>query len=220
MVRAVLEGRKTQTRRVIKSPAKNMQASGMRVIERIVDGIRDWRMRLKSGAWEEYTHHKFLDKCPYGMPGDRLWVRETWKPTGLFWDMPNMRTQACSRFVYRADDEHLKRDTHIKWRPSIHMPRWASRIQLEVVSVRVERVQDIKNDDAIAEGIECEHAYDGTPGFGIDMGMWYRDYSSSVRSAKTQDPRESFESLWDSINGKKYPWDSNPWVWVVEFKVL
>lgn len=171
MVRAILEGRKTQTRRV-----KKPQPIDLGVIH-IVGQI----------------------KCPYGQPGDRLWVRETFCPD---W---------CDEVIYRADDPtgRAARDAGYshepKWKPSIFMPRWASRIDLEVVGIRAERLQEISEDDALAEG--CE------PGGGACSGpmdpVEYDGYTAS----------DEFAALWDSINAKRgHSWESNPWVWVVEFK--
>lgn len=197
MVHAILEGRKTQTRRVIKPQPEYAQRDGrlLRLEE------------INPDLWPTATA-RLLPSCPYGAKGHRLWVRETWAvrslPSGLWVE-------------YKADgdniplpgpDEHDIRDEGGKvdlaryatpadhWRPSIHMPRWASRIDIEITGVRVERVQDISEEDAIAEGIP----------------PWDRDPNGVV-------PRIGFASLWDSINGERgYGWDANPWVWVVEFR--
>jgi len=153
MVRAILEGRKTQTRRIVKPQP-----------------LRDRGVM----AFNDGEHPQM--RCPYGKPGDRLWVRETW--------CPDVEPYT---FRYKADgDEPLER-----WRPSIHIPRWASRITLEVVSVRVERLQNISEDDALAEGITL-----------VERGT---------------SPVDQFNKLWESINGPG-SWEANPWVWVVEFK--
>jgi hypothetical protein len=110
---------------------------------------------------------------------------------------------------YRADERDQERDELTRWRPSIHMPRWASRINLEVVSVRVERLQDISEEDAMSEGIESweERGVD-------DAQDYYRDY---VTGGHVYNAKDSFRSLWQSINGPG-SWEANPWVWVVEFK--
>jgi hypothetical protein len=121
-------------------------------------------------------------RCPYGYPGDRLWVRETWKP--CFDDKSGTQ--------YRADE----RGCTGPWRPSIFMQRKRSRITLEIAEVRVERVQDISPDDCVAEGVTV---YGST-----DSG----------------DLRQAYAELWDSINGKTYPWASNPWVWAIHFSRL
>jgi len=190
MVRAILEGRKTQTRRVVKP-----QPAGAAM------------MRFLSGkeaevVWRDYGGQAW--RCPYGVPGDRLWVREGFGVC-IGQDVQHAagipRKENCGGIVYRAGPSLRCRCGRLNctdyWRPSIHMPRWASRITLEVVGVRVERVQDITDDDAVAEGIDAEeNKYDGH-----------------------KIPRVNFSGLWDSINEKRgYGWEVNPWVWIVEFK--
>ena len=180
MVRAILEGRKTQTRRVVK-PQPELQLKSAR-----------W-MRCADEQHALFTQHDgelcgqmaSTRKCPYGKPGDRLWVRETWAHRR--WMLGDASPSPTT--VYRADGEDLKGCD--RWRPSIHMPRWASRITLEVVGVRVERLQDISEEDAKAEGIE-----------------WVIGYRSRI---------PLFSALWERINGPG-SWDANPWVWVVEFR--
>ena len=145
----------------------------------------------------------FPMNCPYGQPGDRLWVRETWS-IGVEWDetkprsitrySPDSADAMRSQILYRADRRPTLGNSlgAGKVRPSIHMPRWASRITLEIASVRVERVQDITKEDALAEGIEASR-------FTI----------------------AGFVMLWDKINAKRgFHAETNPWVWVVEFKVV
>lgn len=181
MVRAILEGRKTQTRRVVKpQPAGAWAAPGRRA-------------------------------CPYGQAGDRLWVRETWGTHDQGFDTAEESTVV----VYRAD---VDRPEPKRWRPSIHMPRVASRITLEVTGVRVERLHQLSEADALAEGIHR-----------IDIGSGYEPrYSAAPRSwadAVEGDPdvqltaSAAFRELWESINGLR-SWLANPWVWVVEFKRL
>ena len=131
--------------------------------------------------------------CPYGPPGTRLWVRETWAYSSD-WDHYNQLSPK-EPYLYRSTYPDAPVS---KWRPSIFMPRWASRILLEVKAVRVERVQDISEEDAQAEGAERMHI--------DDLGQSFKTY------------RRGFESLWDSINAKLgCGWDKNPWVWVIEF---
>jgi len=218
MVRAILEGRKTQTRRVIKSPAKNMQASGTTCIEKV--DTRDiehpkyqWRMRSNTGAWWHYSDVDFLNKCPYGKPGDRLWVRETYWQGGRYGPMGHDKFQPIK-------EDRLYSDSLYRGHPitkglvlhgyrkvsSIHMPRWASRINLEITGIRVERVQDITKTDIRAEGVEV---------FYLDQDG--NDYD--FRFSEKQIGYANFRFLWDSINAKRgYGWVVNPWVWVVEFK--
>lgn len=191
MVRAILDGRKTQTRWVLKrrppdgwtpdvglySPAK-VDCRGERIPGRDVYGASDEDFGLP---------------CPYGQPGDLLWVREKW---GLHDTDPSDGPDLAT--VYFAATEGDRPDLRYqKWRPSIHMPRWASRITLKIVSVRVERLQEISESDAKAEGVVNAGPFDGRPG---------------------HIHRELFQELWNTINGKSHPWDANPWVWVVEFE--
>jgi hypothetical protein len=184
MVRAILDGRKTQTRRVIKPQPHD---------------ISDRTSEEVNAAWQE----GFVSvKCPYGAVGDLLWVRETHGYDGS----GNCR--------YHADDNEIEGNWMLVkgWCPCTNMPRGASRITLEITGVRVERLQDISEDDAIAEGVE---------GFGD--GLW-RDYSIKPEDNEGHNyfrtAKESYQSLWQSINRKNQGtfWDANPWVWVIEFK--
>jgi hypothetical protein len=170
MVRAILEGRKTQTRRIINP--------------------KWWRCLDPENEQDRIAA---LSMCPYGQPGDRLWVRETWAM------MPDCHP-VDSYPVYRATDPGWDdSNSGLRWRPSIHMPRWASRITLEITCVRVERLCEISDEDAIAEGITEQEAEDPT-------------YDGSQ-------PAWAFMTLWDSINGFG-SWAANPFVWVVEFQPI
>jgi len=200
MVRAILDGRKTQTRRVVKpqptweDPVKTIEGEWMDYEDaHIVD----------HAAWEcgGLPHGR---KCPYGQPGDRLWVRETWWPIGGFWSThigticsAEIRYRADDRVLYQSCPDEFKRNYQnpMGWRPSIHMPRWASRITLEVTDVRLERVQDITRDDAWQEGVSNSPEYDCVT---------------------------KFISLWNLINAKRpgCSWDYNPWVWVINFRIV
>ena len=142
--------------------------------------------------------------CPYGAPGDRLWVRETWAVGDRDNDVLYAADPLWNVNGVAVPPPINKGTVHAgNWRPSIHMPRWASRITLEVTGVRVERVRDITEADAIAEGI-IPQAY----GFGVE-GL-----HMSLQTA-----REAFGCLWDSINAKRgYGWSVNPWCWVVAFR--
>ncbi len=178
MVRAIREGRKTQTRRAIKFA---------------------W-----CGSIEALMHQATFDpayKCPYGKPGDRLWARETW---GLM--SYHDTTDWCRGSISGVSESELREQYLVEhaanwnlpnesayWRPSIHMPRWASRIALEIVGVRVERLQDISNEDCWNEGM-CD-----------------------ATNPELKANRRWFSELWESINGPE-SWNLNPWVWVIEFK--
>ena len=190
MVRAIQAGIKTQTRRIIKPlPLKLNREGG--ALELDAEAMTDGRiMKLNR----------------YGKVGDKLWVRETWAPRtmGLTQLDPVLKPR------YRADNDSLDARVAAQcggWKPSIHMPRWASRITLEITSVRVEHLQDISDEDCIAEGIEPR----------ADGWAWYTGHQAQTRYTKF--PRTSYESLWESINGAD-SWDSNPWVWVLEFKLV
>lgn len=191
MVKAILDGRKTQTRRVVKPPL-NVDSTaytrrsthtpdGQVIVIGVTNDGREWGRR------------------PYAEIGDRLWVRETWQRC-LECGLTNWREGANSNgTICQHCDASLG-----KWKPSIHMPRQRSRITLEVTGVRVQRVQDITHDDAVAEGVRT--------------GNW-RKNEGKKRHPLWSCAFNRFVILWDSINAKRgYSWESNPWVWVVEFR--
>lgn len=202
MVRAILAGLKTQTRRVVDLPApayggrlhvETVETGPPPPFERIfmVDEIGEGGHRPM--RWSE---DRGAIACPYGQPGDRLWVREAFSFIGEqgVWELRDT-LMGGHRWIYRADG-----DTADRWWPSIHMPRRASRLTLEITDVRVERVQDIGPGDCIEEGVEPR---EGAP-----------DPSQEDRWLVAD-----FRSLWDSINhARGYGWDANPWVWVVSFR--
>jgi len=185
MVNAIKRFDKTQTRRVIKAR-------------------HDWCIDTYNGdVWPLYACYVYECpetvpvKCPYGQPGDRLWVRETFNPHYFGFRKPG----------YRADWTNPDGVEEPKWSPSIHMPRWASRFTLRVKDVRVERVQDITEADALAEGIERHW----------DDGVWYYGELNKGHC----DPVCAFVKLWDSIYKLRgFGWEKNPWVWVVKFEVV
>lgn len=172
-VRAILDGRKTQTRRVLKpQPSTDFLARG------VVGVVPQWP--LQNGVrWFMADGMSELLACPFGSPGDALWVRETWLP----------RAQG-TKAVYRADLDPPEAagvaGMYGGWRPSTTMPRWASRITLELTNVQVQRVQEITIDEVAAEGLPTKL-------------------------------RAQFKGRWNFLN-PKHPWDSNPWVWVLEFR--
>lgn len=201
MVRAILEGRKTQTRRIVKPQPEAIP------VEHIYDPGTVWWSCSAAQTMIEQQH--MPSYCPYGQRGDRLWVREAWGLDAYTGDMQfsiKYRAGGDSYVTERnGSDEWVPiyqrymdgcglEDNWDRWRPSIHMPRWASRITLEVTGVRVERLQDISTKDAVREGV---------------------DYSASEPGG---DPVSRFRKLWDSINKDRAPWESNPWVWVVSFR--
>jgi hypothetical protein len=201
MVRAILDGRKTQTRRT--RGLEQMNRHPDLYDKTTVDADGKVLMRHKDGSWVINW-----GKSPYGIPGDQLWVRETW---GAVWpdDYP-VPLEQC-KIEYRADlpsgstdypgawpaDDAKGNDDAPKWRSSMFMHRKFSRILLEIVSVRVERVREISHQDLFAEGI-----YQPRPEGWLEWEL-----------------REEYQNLWDRLNGKRgYSWDSNPWTWVIEFK--
>ncbi|MFV9668317.1 hypothetical protein ACNY68_04885 [Pantoea sp. KXB25] len=207
MVRAVLDGRKTQTRRIIQSPAKNMQARGHECISYRAPGDQWYQdyvfsMRDRSGVWQDYKHEQFLAKCPFGAAGDRLWVREAFRVMGRATDVARLMYKARERNSFTESTRTVpinkcNKQSSYNWTPSIHMPRWASRITLEITGVRVERLQDISDSDAKSEG--CWYGRGGgEPDFAVN-------------------PSDHFPTLWASIYGEE-SWQANPWVWVIEFK--
>lgn len=241
MVRVTMAGLKYQTRKVIKAETIEVRLEDF---DSIIDAIHSFEDRFGPAA------QKYL-RCPYGVPGDLLYVREGWRPWSWHEGEPLV-------FEYKADgaraeiapdlgpdewydyeqwedriresltDEMVaagiepdengiyewEGESPLRWRPSIHMPKWASRLWLRITDVRVERVQDISEEDAIAEGCdatkEVDHSTDGKSlGEGFVMGPM-TCYHSAVGN---------FEILWDSINAKRgYGWDENPYVWALTYE--
>lgn len=200
MVRALLEGRKTQTRRVAEIASLGTASKPFPYLNR--QGNQVWGMRA-GGILE----HKNV-KCPYGQPGDRLWVRETWQHS----NHPFGPCNSDCDFFYRADyhddphgydGEKSLEGKYRQWRPSSNMPRYASRFVLDIVNVRAERLQSITAADAIAEGVQFEQRYP------IENGCF-----SPCDEARAFN---AFLGLWRSINDPE-SWNANPWVWVVEFR--
>lgn len=245
MVRAILDGRKTQTRRVIKPQPEPFGVSSY-------GGTRQgwtWKPDSLRRSWNDddkdpyradpkrMTALALACECPYGKPGDRLWGRET-----LQWGARNNPEPRYNHlWRYAADNKAVmvskEHETEMRvWAHhkegdvcvSIHMPRWASRLTLEITKVRVERVQQITPDDCIAEGIEYPVAPSGTPGkVNPLINISDRNLTPHLMKIKGKYTHENlliahYAGLWDSINAKrdggKYAWKKNPWVWVIEYK--
>lgn len=199
MVRALLADLKTQTRRVVKPALSEAQW-----VEERDDGFyvcADGEPTCYAGVWETHEYAQVSPiRCPYGQPGDRLWVREAWRTTGddgRCDDMPPRRLQPHTVW-YEADGPAPAEECTGKLRPSMFMPRWASRITLEVAAVRVERLQDISEEDAVAEGMESNI---------FDQALGFRDYSKPddwfidwPGCHEGRAARESYRTLWNSIN--------------------
>jgi hypothetical protein len=237
MVRAILAGKKTQTRRVVRAQLEG-EPQGAPYLDEVLGG---WKVDcldcvdpgcsapgpdLCPPQYATVAH--WFGPCPYGAPGDRLWVRETWA-SDQHQRVAFAADGWCGAHIGDGDGGvvHLQHGWILgkssadgryfglgayggRWRPSIHMPRWASRIEPEVTGIRVERLQEITRDDAIAEGIPQ------TGGEAHALGL----YDMHREPGHLWDNRTSVENyarLWDSLNAERAPWDSNPWVWVVEF---
>ncbi len=180
MVRALLDGRKTQTRRIIKdcTVGRDPISKFIKIGKKFI------------GCYPEDVPELIRECCPYGVPGDRIWVRETWAEAGA--SAPDLK-------LYRANYpehvpsiyENVPPAEEIRWTPSIHMPRTASRILLEITDVRVERLRSMSQDDARAEGV--------------------------IAASGPMEAGLAFRELWDSIYGEE-SWKATPWVWVIEFK--
>ncbi len=234
MVRAILEGRKTQTRRIIKPQPRQDASGGWQY-------GKDYRNSCSAAA-SPATDVLFPYECPYGQPGHHLWVRETWLPAA--WDAQEgmvkfmYKDQTKSKWIqpYQDDPDGEKFDKlwlsicdelarkgikpgkdgmynfqgieqPLSWRPAIHMPRAASRIHLQITDIRAQRLHDITEADAIAEGIE-------------ENSGKYRHYNCPSKFAPLFDcePIESYRTLWEKINGP-HSWEQNPWVWAITFRV-
>ncbi|HBU2531793.1 TPA: hypothetical protein MCU09_004056 [Klebsiella pneumoniae] len=219
MVRAILDGRKTQTRRIMApQPADDIERGIFPNPEAI-----GWKSSLRHKHGSTTAHF-----CPYGKPGDLIWVRETWgvvsheldedgriqpwtpdRPATAIHEMPFGNGYYSGHAIYAADgdftwgDDDGYEDGRSCWKPSIHMPRAASRILLEITDVRVERLNAISQEDAQAEGME--------------LTGWRPTYSDPDSGGEVWTPYDNFAQLWESIYGEE-SWKANSWVWVIEFK--
>lgn len=193
MVRAILDGHKTQTRRVIKMRNGQLMGEG----ELSSDGRTVMDFSRSFPYWEALP-------CPYGKPGDRLWVRETWAaPMTIlgainYWAIRGDCQNPPEPVVYRADTDTVPHGGYWRWRGGTYMPRWASRLTLQIKDVRVERIRDISGYDALAEGVTLSEMLNGPA-----------------------DPTADFAPLWDAMHEKRgHGWAVNPWVWVIDFEVV
>ncbi|KME79952.1 hypothetical protein SM12_02591 [Klebsiella pneumoniae] len=209
MVRAILDGRKTQTRREVKL---NLDIASLAT-------TYDWATSLAANHYQGLTEEQIQQKaeslrgvihpvilgngqmvsiiCPHGKPGDRIWVREAFRVHSRATDVATLVYKASERNSWTEQTHRVpvavcnKPATPEKWTPSLHMPRWASRILLEITGVRVERLRSMSQDDARAEGV--------------------------IAASGPMEAGLAFRELWDSIYGEE-SWKANPWVWVIEFK--
>ncbi len=215
MVKAILAGRKTQTRRIMKQQPDTVVGNGEKMTH------ARWWNEKGSFPMNRSTVANFI--CPYGLVGDRLWVRESWAVSNIYDCLSP--SKICRDILEREGYPKTKPPCGVRYpatdsmsdgircRPSIHMPRWASRITLEITGVRVERVQDISNADCCAEGI--------VPiGAEKDLGNCCGTKvmaQAGVLNGRYSTVRQLYSELWNKINGNG-SWSSNPWVWVVCFK--
>jgi hypothetical protein len=195
-VRAILDGRMTQMRRIVKArrggTITGPASEPFSAVEACGGGKRNLPSRIECA------------QCPYGVPGDQLWARETWARRG-----------EMESAIYKADElAAIGAYGCVKWSPSINMPRWASRITLEVTAVRVERVQEISPNDARAEGlVSYPHEWRGCD-YPV-APIAYEPYAG--HKFRWSDPIQAYEALWEENNGAG-SWAANPWVWVIEFR--
>ncbi|EPC8212034.1 morphogenetic protein [Yersinia enterocolitica] len=183
MVNAILSGRKTQTRRIISEKT-------LHLFDVAACAGECHPLELRDDRSQSY----YLEFCPLGKSGDQLWVRETWARYNI--------DQTSHDMAYRATTPADWPKEGL-WRPSIHMPRWASRINLLITGVRVERLRDISQEDAQAEGME--------------LTGWRPTYSDPDSGGECETPYDNFAELWISIYGEE-SWQANPWVWVIDFE--
>ncbi|HEI8759201.1 TPA: hypothetical protein SLG70_000347 [Klebsiella oxytoca] len=241
MVRAILDGRKTQTRRIMKvQPSEDFTPMNMALetdykARWYTPGVVDKDGYLQPASKEVFgvSNENEGYSCPFGAVGDRIWVRETWgvvsheldedgrirpwtpdRPATVIHEMPFGNGYYSGHAIYAADgdftwgDDDGYEDGRSCWKPSIHMPKAASRILLEITDVRVERLNAISEEDAEAEGIDMEALYDSQ-----DCYDCIADHNMTGRPTVTG----AFKYLWESIYGEE-SWKANSWVWVIEFK--
>jgi hypothetical protein len=222
MVRSIISGTKTQTRRIINPQPpvhhwehfKDSPLAEYQLRAAVHGNVGCWTPMMRKNGEEWRYDETACAVCPYGADTDQLWVREAFclnNPEFEHQKPPTPRPSNGNRWPWYAATEPNVEGKNGKspWKSSIHMPRWASRLLLTVISLRVERLQEITEDDAVAEGIDYNeerrlaglYFYNGG-------GFWVKD------------ARTAYSALWDKINGERANWASNPWVWVVSFKVL
>ncbi|EPC3761914.1 hypothetical protein ACRZET_002575 [Klebsiella michiganensis] len=217
MVRAILDGRKTQTRRIMApQPADDIERGIFPNPE-----VIGWKSSLRHKHGSTTAHF-----CPHGKPGDRIWVREAFRVHSRATDVATLVYKASERNSWTEQTHRVpvavcnKPATPEKWTPSLHMPRWASRILLEITDVRVERLNAISEEDAQSEGVHTE-VWDQTVvarNYAVRdefFQFWSDDMPHYVEMNQLY--RSSFRSLWESIYGEE-SWNANPWVWVISFE--
>lgn len=218
MVRALLDGRKTQTRRLLTRSLPPTDA----------DQVHSWfappdvpakgidNQWAESGVWAkksgEHGYNRYCGPLPH-RPGDRLYVREAWRTWSDYDHLPPSEMLGGEPVFFEEDRDHC--DRHGRLRPGMHMPRWASRLTLTVTDVRVQRLQDISEDDARAEGIQAFH-----PGNPPSVATFFHHTIPEHRNAGFINARRAFEDLWESLHDKPGTrWEDNPWLYALNFTV-
>lgn len=219
MVRALLAGRKTQTRRVLATQPSDRWHFGTASKRGIILGAIT-SSHPKKGRFGAFIRREIwanagkfehdVITCPFGKPGDLLWVREAFG-----YEIRNVGGTPHEQITFRASNSDAAHcydcngmEQPMKWKPSLHMPRHASRLTLRITDVRVERLQEISEEDAKAEGVSCGESLGGCANY------WHSDHGEKFPMAIN-----AFSDLWQSINGPE-SWSANPWVWVIEFEVI
>jgi len=208
-VQAILNGPKTQTRRIIKIPKQGRIKSGYVCENGLFYNNKGYvRICFDTSGLADFESLY----CPYGQVGDRLWVKETWATENQYNSLKPSQIPHSARIWYLADDS---RPAWVgRTRSALFMCRWMSRILREITEIRAERVQDISEEDAIAEGIE-RHTDSGNNIFWFEVASDYHGDTQGVTAI------EAFGKLWDSINAKRgHGWDKNDWVWPISFKEI
>ena len=216
LIPEILDGTKTQTRRLVKF-TKSVCAT--------------WDVKSSYDAYDVTPHHNrgtfgflvagdmgYADvKCPYGVPGDLLYVKETWKPDPA-WGQSNVSTKKLipgDNILYKAtlDPQHPKYNTG-KWRSPLFMPEWAARIKIKIIDVRVERLQDISDHDAKAEGVR-------EPNIEFIGNKLDKYHTIMQKLGAGSHYKTGYKIIWDSLHTNDgNAWSKNPWVWVIDFKVV
>jgi hypothetical protein len=218
MVRALLADRKTQTRRIVKPQpdSRGTICAPFSPEEAYRNGFLLERWPRQEREFSNFGRCERMH-CPRGVRGDRLWVRETWGVCNGLDDLKPSEIPYLMDVIYRASSVHPD-ESGMKWRPPIFMPRWASRITLEITDVRVQRLHEISEEDAEAEGCEAwsQTAEDIADAQIMDIAPQEKELARLLGPG-TMPAKAAFRMLWDSINGPGL-WDANPWVWALTFK--